>query len=238
MASRRDRRRLRSVGNDRRSASWLRPRSASSGLSRRAARTTRRSCCSRRLACAAARWQNELASGRTPRDVLERPYKSKVGGSSPQRPPATAAGRRVPSGERTLRKHTRGPGTMVRRVKRSSASIPRANSREASERLRPRPAPAIRMPRPLTGRLLRGSGPPPRSLVHSCVPDAWIRGSDGRSAVPGRGSAWGCVRVTSRIDRKLEHAVPVTTRRRDEAAGPRTARRWTRDPSGVDDPPR
>ena len=44
-------------------------------------------------------------------------------------------------------------------------------------------------------------------------------GSDGRAAVPGRRSAWGCVRIVIGVDWKLEHAMSVTARRCLEAAG-------------------
>ena len=46
-----------------------------------------------------------------------------------------------------------------------------------------------------------------------------VHGSDRRAAVPGRGSAWGCIRVVSGVDRELEQAMPVTAGRRVEAAG-------------------
>jgi len=41
---------------------------------------------------------------------------------------------------------------------------------------------------------------------------------DRRPAVPGGWSAWGVVRVVSKVNWELKHAVPVTARRRIEAA--------------------
>jgi hypothetical protein len=46
-----------------------------------------------------------------------------------------------------------------------------------------------------------------------------LMGSYGRAAVPGRRSAWGCVRIVIGVDRELEHAMPMTARRSFEAAG-------------------
>jgi len=46
-----------------------------------------------------------------------------------------------------------------------------------------------------------------------------LMGSYGRAAVPGRRSAWGCVRIEIGVDREVEHAMPMTARRCLEAAG-------------------
>ena len=44
-------------------------------------------------------------------------------------------------------------------------------------------------------------------------------------AVPGGWSAWGGVRVVSEVNRELKHAMPVTARRRIEAAESPEARK-------------
>ena len=67
-----------------------------------------------------------------------------------------------------------------------------------------------------------GASDPPRSrseVRRRCESRMGVIGSYGRAAVPGRGSAWGCVRIVIGVDRELEDAMPMTARRSFEAAG-------------------